>query len=76
MNAQKYNESTTIAVIAEYDPGFPPHPATNAAIEHSSKQRVSAVNLRWERHVGVSSGKRNEMRLREWSAAGPRRCLN
>ena len=47
MNAQKHNEPATIAVIAEYDPGFPPHPATNAAIEHSSKQLGISVRGDW-----------------------------
>ena len=47
MNAQKHNEPTTIAVIAEFDPDFPPHPATNAAIEHSSKQLGMAARGDW-----------------------------
>lgn len=36
-----------IAILGEFDPEFPPHPATNAAILHSSQQLRAEVRRVW-----------------------------
>jgi CTP synthase (UTP-ammonia lyase) len=56
--------SQSIALLGEYDPAFPPHPATEAAIEHSSAQLGLCIDRSWvstedidsrlfERHSGI-----------------------
>lgn len=47
MNAERRHDVTTIAIIAEYDAHFPPHPATTAAIQHSADQLGIAVRGDW-----------------------------
>jgi CTP synthase (UTP-ammonia lyase) len=37
----------SIGVIGDFNPEFPPHPATNAAIEHSAASLGIGVEIRW-----------------------------
>jgi CTP synthase (UTP-ammonia lyase) len=39
--------SLSIGVIGEFDPEFPPHPATDAAIEHAAASLGARVKIRW-----------------------------
>lgn len=36
-----------IAILGEFDPAFPPHPATNAAIKHSSGRLDTIMHSSW-----------------------------
>jgi CTP synthase (UTP-ammonia lyase) len=37
----------SVGVIGDFDPDFPPHPATNAALEHSAAALGAIVDVRW-----------------------------
>ncbi len=40
-------EPIQVAIIGDYNPDFPPHPATNASIRTTAAQLGSAVELEW-----------------------------
>jgi len=46
-----------IAIIAEYNPDFPPHPATNAAILHSNQSLGVEVKADWVSTEDIDPGK-------------------
>lgn len=37
----------SIGIVGDFDPGFPPHPATEAAVRHSAAALDLAVEVRW-----------------------------
>ena len=37
----------SVGVIGDFDPGFPPHPATNAGLEHAASTLGVGVDVRW-----------------------------
>jgi CTP synthase (UTP-ammonia lyase) len=37
----------SVGVIGDFDPGFPPHPATNSALRHSAAALGVTVDVRW-----------------------------
>ncbi len=37
----------SIGVIGDFDPAFPPHPATDAALRHSAQRLGAGVDVRW-----------------------------
>jgi CTP synthase (UTP-ammonia lyase) len=37
----------SIGVIGDYDPGFPPHPATNEGLRHAATSLGAAVDVEW-----------------------------
>jgi CTP synthase (UTP-ammonia lyase) len=37
----------SVGVIGDFDPEFPPHSATNAALEHSAAALGAIVDVRW-----------------------------
>jgi CTP synthase (UTP-ammonia lyase) len=39
--------SLSVGVIGDFDPEFPPHPATNSALEHSADALGATVDVRW-----------------------------
>lgn len=44
---ESHMESLRIAVISEFNPDFPPHPATNVALQHSARALGVAVEAYW-----------------------------
>lgn len=41
------NRAITVGVIGEFNPEFPPHAATNAALEHAAASLRVRVDVRW-----------------------------
>ncbi len=69
----------SIGVIGEFDPEFPPHPATNAAIEHSAAALGARVEVRWLDTVSLENCEATELAGFDalWCAPGsPYRSLD
>ena len=46
-SSQQKGESLKIAVVAEYDPTFPPHAKTDEALKHTGKLLTIDIESRW-----------------------------
>lgn len=49
-------KTTSIALLGEYSPAFPPHLATTAAVTHSSLSRHLNVNAEWISTAQIDAG--------------------
>jgi len=47
MPAQATRRMTEIAILGEFNPDFPPHPATDGAIRHSCEQLRREIRSKW-----------------------------
>jgi len=47
MSAETGSVRVSVGVVGDYDPGFPPHPATDASLRHSAARLGVELETRW-----------------------------
>lgn len=62
----------SVGVIGDFDPEFPPHPATNSALEHSAAALGVTVDVRWHATDGLEDADLDQVLVEDalWCAPG------